>query len=287
MEFLVVGNITKDIIRSRSGDNHSFGGTSYSGIAAARLGCKSKILSSGNSELSGWIDKLASDGVKVELQEDKNSTLFVNDYTHGDRMQTLMSNTAKIELHTNVKSDVIHINPMLGEVDSELVKKARKLCDVLSLDVQGFVRSQKSGRVVGKFFDEREEILPHVDFLKVGSNEIGSVSRLKDFESVCEELHSLGAKTVALTFGADGSLVYDGELHRVAAFRTNVVDETGAGDVYGTAFATRYFDTNDVVDSAVFASAAASFVVEDIGPRSIAEREDVLKRYATLKKRLA
>jgi len=284
MEFLAIGNITRDLLRIKDKEESSFGGTSYSGITAAALGYHSRILSRGNDELSGWIKVLNGKGVEVILQPDKNATFFVNDYTQGERKQLLLGYTEKINLVINEKIDVIHVDPMFQEVSSELLKKARKQCNILSLDVQGLVRDIKDKQVIGRFWDEREEFLPFVDFLKVGKYEINLISKLQDYKKICEELHSLGARIVALTFGIKGSLVYDGEFYKVPIYKTKTIDETGAGDVYGTSFSLRYFETKDALDSAIFATAAASFVVEDFGPRNIAERKKVEKRYQFLKR---
>jgi sugar/nucleoside kinase (ribokinase family) len=56
------------------------------------------------------------------------------------------------------------------------------------------------------------------------------------------------------------------------------VDPTGAGDVYIAAFDIKYSETKDPYKSARFASAAASFVVEDWGPKNIPTEEMVRKR---------
>jgi len=52
---------------------------------------------------------------------------------------------------------------------------------------------------------------------------------------------------------------------RVPAFSGNVIDCTGAGDVYSTGFLAEYLKTKNVEKSALFASAAASLVIEDSG----------------------
>lgn len=284
MNFLVVGNITKDLIRTRDKEEYSFGGTSYSGITAAQLGYQSRILSRGNNELSEWIKHLHDMGIVVSLQPDRNVTLFVNDYTAGERRQSILGYTQKIDFTVEDKTDVIHIDPKFQEVGPELVRKAREKCDVLSLDVQGLVRDTKDSHVIGKFWSDREQVLPLVDVLKVGKPETSLVSRLRDYKKICEELHAMGARIIALTFGNNGSLVYDGEFYELPIFKTKTVDKTGAGDTYGTSLALRYYETGNVLDSALFATAAASFVVEDFGPRKIARRQDVNARYEILKK---
>jgi len=43
-------------------------------------------------------------------------------------------------------------------------------------------------------------------------------------------------------------------------------------------------ETNNELESGLFASAAASFVVEDFGTKNIVEREKVMKRFKELAK---
>lgn len=282
-KFLAVGNITKDELILKSGKFISFGGTSYSAIAATRLGYKAHILCRSNHEIDPWVKRLNEEGIHVEVQPDKHLTFFINDYSFGERQQLLLEHTRKIVYKSSEKMDIIHFNPMFGEINLESIKKARKNCEILSLDVQGLVRTTKNKKVIGKFWSKREEFLKHIDFLKVGKNEINLVSRKKSYREICEELSSMGAKVVALTLGEKGSIVFKEDYYEIPAYKTEEIDPTGAGDVYATAFAIRYFETKDALNSGLFASASASFVVEDFGPKNIASREKVEERYKKLK----
>ncbi len=109
------------------------------------------------------------------------------------------------------------------------------------------------------------------------------VSHKKDYKSICEDLRSFGPKIVALTLGVNGSIIHNNGFYRIPAFKTKTIDKTGAGDVYGTSFVIRYFETKDAIDSALFAAASASFVVENFGPKCIASREKIKERYEILK----
>ncbi len=73
-------------------------------------------------------------------------------------------------------------------------------------------------------------------------------------------------------------MYYDGIHEHIPAFESEEVDATGAGDVFGAAFLLRYYETKDAVESAIFASCAASFVVEKEGVEGIPCREEVEKR---------
>jgi sugar/nucleoside kinase (ribokinase family) len=91
-------------------------------------------------------------------------------------------------------------------------------------------------------------------------------------------------KVVELTLGENGSIIVGKEIHIIPAYKTTVVDKTGSGDVFSTTFAIKYFETKDELESGLFASAAASFVVEDFGTRNIVGRERVMKRFKELVK---
>lgn len=67
-------------------------------------------------------------------------------------------------------------------------------------------------------------------------------------------------KILILTRGERGcSLYFGAEGYRISAFPTNEIEPTGAGDVFGSAFLIKYYETRDPVRSAQFACVAASF----------------------------
>jgi sugar/nucleoside kinase (ribokinase family) len=284
MKFLVVGNLTKDIIRTSQDERIVFGGAaSYCSITAVKLGCDTHVLSKGNDELNGWIKTLRNSGINVDLQRSERTTYFINDYLEGKRKQFVLSDAGEIDFKTLGRMDVIHLGPVFNEITLDCLKKARKKCRILSLDTQGFARNLNGKEVVKSFWEEREDFLKYVDLLKVGREEMGCVSRERDYEKVCEELKSFGVEVVELTLGEEGSIVAEEEIHRIPAYRTTLIDKTGSGDVYSTAFAVRYFETKNALESGLFASAAASFVVEDFGAKNIKDRKKVLERFRKMR----
>ena len=283
MKFLVIGNLTKDVIRNKREEKIDFGGAaSYCSITAKKLGCETHVLTRGNHELNDWIKTLEKLGINVELQESENLTCFVNDYRWGERKQYVYRDAGKIDFKDFGKVDVTHLGPVLNEVTVDCVKEARKNSKIVSLDVQGFVRSLKDKEVIKKFWDERENFLKYVDLVKISSCEIDSVSKKKNYEDVFDELKSFGLKVIELTLGQEGSIIASEEIHTIPAYKTTLVDKTGSGDVFAAAFAIKYFETGDAIESGFFASAAASFVVEDFGVKNIANRKRVEERFKSL-----
>lgn len=78
--------------------------------------------------------------------------------------------------------------------------------------------------------------------------------------------------TVIVTRGDDGSSLYtDGERKDIPSFEPDsVLDPTGAGDAYRAGFYSALSEGNELEDCCLFASARASFSVEQHGPQ---ERE--------------
>jgi len=316
---LTIGNITKDSIIDKEGNKLSgCGGTLYASVAAKRLSYDSYLVtkngsvsehSHGDETISCIID-LKNEGIKCYWEPSKHTTSFVNDYSSGVRIQRLLDSTDVITYPPAARDsdfgefDVILLNPLFHEITPETAKLARKDCSkdgLVALDVQGLVRKVEypSKKVSIAFWEDREEYLRYVDVLKIGLQEIKGVSRFKRHKDICEELYSLGPsmKAIALTFGQDGSVVYDcenNELHKIPALKVRVVDETGAGDLYGMALTTRLYenkrkealDVDKVLDAGIFATAEASFAVEGVGISKIPKREEVEERYEILKREL-
>jgi len=284
VKFLVIGNLTKDVIRTKKKERIDFGGTSsYCSIAAKKLGYETHVLTRGNHELDPWIKNLENLGIGVKLQESNNLTCFVNDYMLEKRKQFVYRDAGKIDFKDFGKVDVTHLGPVFNEITLECVKEARKNSKIVSLDVQGFVRSLKDKEVIKKFWDKREDFLKYVDLVKIGGYELDSVSKKKNYEDVFDELMSFGVKVVELTLGQEGSIIASEEIHKIPVYKTTLVDKTGSGDVFAAAFAIKYLETKDAKESGLFASAAASFVVEDFGVRNIVNREKVEERIKELK----
>lgn len=107
-----------------------------------------------------------------------------------------------------------------------------------------------------------------------------------DPEKIVLELLSHGPEMVALKLGSHGSVVgRDGEVVRSGAFEVDVVDTTGAGDVFTSAVIVAYMEGMDLPEAALFANGAASFVCGKVGSTSgQPSREEISKMIKERKK---
>jgi len=120
-----------------------------------------------------------------------------------------------------------------------------------------------------RFFGERftEVIGASVDLLFCNEEEAMMITGAGDVETAARQLRAL-AKKYAITLGANGALVYDGEVSiRIEPFRTRAIDTNGAGDMFAGAFLYGITHGKSFAEAGKLASLASSRVVEQWGPR--------------------
>lgn len=85
-----------------------------------------------------------------------------------------------------------------------------------------------------------------------------------------DQLVELGATVVSVTLGAEGAIVaVAGERRHVEPLAVDVVDTTGAGDVFAGAFLHHWLQSGSAFDAAVFANAAAAVSTTARGARGV------------------
>jgi ribokinase len=120
------------------------------------------------------------------------------------------------------------------------------------------------------------ELLHVIDFLTPNEAEAtqlvtGTPAELTSEEAraVSKHLHAMGAKTVIIKLGAKGCLLSVGETTTlIPAPRVNVVDTTGAGDVFNAAFAVSGSEGASLVDACRFAVRVAALSVTRLGAQT-------------------
>ena len=98
-------------------------------------------------------------------------------------------------------------------------------------------------------------------------------------------IHNLGVKSVIITMGAMGCVIYDkGEITVVPAQKVEAVDTTAAGDVFCGALAVALAEGGTLFDAVDFASRAAAISVTRMGAQpSIPYRKELITGNIQLK----
>jgi sugar/nucleoside kinase (ribokinase family) len=288
-DVIVMGNITDDTILKVSGSkNKSFGGgVTYAAFCLRALGAKVGIVGNVGREFQ-YLQKFKGidlSGVKLT----KESTKFELEYEErviwdGPRSLKLLKNAGKIESFPEefANARAVIFGPIFKEVTPQLIRSFS--CPIKAIDLQGILREKApNNRIFYKISESLRDFL-EVDIIKIGQIEACTLG--SSIPEICEKVNSPRAKAILVTFGERGSVVYDCIRERVRpipAYKTKVADPTGTGDTYLSSFVYNYLKTQDIVDSAYFASAAASFVVEGMGPSKFGGLNEIVKRSSALR----
>lgn len=121
--------------------------------------------------------------------------------------------------------------------------------------------------------------IPLCDHFLPSLDDVQLVSGLTEPREIVDWCHRMGARTVVLKLGREGSLVSEGHgCVAVAAHRVDAIDATGAGDCFDGSYLARLAGGADPVSAARWASAAAALATTGYGavdplPRSAQVRE--------------
>jgi len=196
------------------------------------------------------------------------------------RLKSKGSQICTCDLPSALKAKIIHLAPIDGEISYESVEDLREHGDLLSLDPQGLLRSFDGDGKATNAHPVHKDLLSLVNIYKSSQDEIVALTQCSDLDSAIKTVHDYGVKTVIVTLGASGSLLsMDQTTYRIPVCDSAaVIDPTGAGDVFIGSFLTEYNRQKDSLWCACVASAAASLVIEDIGPRFFGEKEEIYRR---------
>ncbi|MCO6452998.1 MAG: hypothetical protein J5I90_19595 [Caldilineales bacterium] len=271
---------TKTRVLSQRRDGGGLAGTAL--VAAARLGAKTGYCGVlGDDELSRFtIQKLESQGVdcsSVFYQETArpfHSTIIVVSAT---QQRTILFSSSGVT------------GPQAHQITHALISN----CRVLFLDdtvVEAGIKSAELAKahgipVIADFEGvgetESSDLMRLVDHLIVG---VGYAQRVTGIESPPEMVQKLAIKAqacCAVTAGGEGCWysAHGDDVRHFPAFRVDVVDTTGCGDVFHGAYAAAIAQDQDVDRAIEIASAAAALKATAPGGQSGIPDGDAVNRF--------
>jgi len=265
------------------------GATAYVSLAAKRLDTRVSIISKVGGDFpeayQWWLQQESIDLSGLVKDETALTTRFELKYSDLQTERTLLlkGKAPPImidDLPSSLRADAIHLAPLAGEISYDVAERLKSHADVLSLDPQGLVRSfDEAGNVSLKPLTDKR-ILGLVDILKSSRSEIEAATGLSDVASAMEAVHKLGVKIVVVTLGGEGAVIsVDGATYRIPAYPSEkVVDPTGAGDAFMGGFLAEYVYGENYLRCGCVGSAAASLVVEGIGPTNFGDKTEIYRR---------
>lgn len=289
-DLVTVGHFAVDTISSPTitTPKPTLGGPpTYVSLAARRLDARVSVISKVGDDFSHrhntWLSAKGVDLSGLKRIEGASTTRFVLTYTKRKRMLRLTDRAPPIrpeDVPDSLHARAIHVAPITNEVSRKVVDKLRGLTGILSLDPQGFVREfDAEGNSRLKKWNNLH-VLKQIDLYKSSASEIRMVTGLSNLRVAMEKIQGYGAKVVIVTRGMKGSkLLFEGNLLDIPACKPKIVrDSTGAGDAFIGAFLAEYVEEKKPEWCARVGSAAASFVLEGLGPEIFGEKKEIYDR---------
>jgi hypothetical protein len=235
LDYLLIGHVTQDV----TPQGFMLGGTvSYSAMTAVTLGLKVGIITAAPDEVD--LSALAAFPLlRIPCEE---ATTYENIQTPQGRIQYLHKRaptiTAEMIPENWRGASIVHFAPVAFEIDPILLDIFPN--SFRCITPQGCMRTaDKEQRVHFCDWADAETQLPKT---------AAAVISVEDVEFNEERIQQLQkfANILAVTEGEQGARVYwKSEVRHFNAPRVNVVDPTGAGDIFAAVFFARLFATRD------------------------------------------
>ena len=227
------------------------------------------------------------------------STHYTLDYVDGGRTLYLSGRAPDLNVQQIPKpyfnTKCVMLGPIAGEISNEFIFKFLERAGgniIVGMDAQGFIRNfAEDGKVLECSMSKKcENIYSLIDELdenlvfKASDTEAAAITGKQDPYQATEELCRNKA-VIAVTRGPKGSLVkvQGHDILKIPAFKPReVVDETGAGDAYMAGFLAQYIaggrEIRNLAKCGIVGSAAASFLIEEPGPRGFGSQDQIFAR---------
>jgi 2-dehydro-3-deoxygluconokinase len=249
-------------------------------IGCARLGLKAGYISRlGNDEFGKYIKTFArGEGIDVskvdlvegyptslnfkEIMEDGN----VRTFYYRDKSPTLTMTPDDLDEAYFQQAKILHLTGIFPAIDEKniaiierSIELAKKYGVKISFDPNIRLRmwSKEEAREV------LSKILPHVDILLAGDEEMEIIIGERDPIAIIEKIKELGISFIAIKQGEKGSVgYYNGEIIESPSIKaTKVVDTVGAGDGFNAGFIYGVLQGWQLEKTLKFANTIGSMVV--------------------------
>lgn len=273
----IIGNPAFDVIEIPYGEpNRILSGFVFNAaVILAKLGLRVTIIAKvGKGSEKDFHEQVTKYGIHIsKVVSAEVSTGFHVQYDEkGNRTLRSLGDAGEIT-ESDIcpeffKSDAVLIGPLLQEISPVTLQYLAGNAPLSLLDPQGLLRKRNAkGFVQTITIKDARLLVEDIDILKLTGEEACLMANSRSIEQASKILSESGPEIVLVTLAERGSLIYrEGEeICRIPAYPVQVRDPTGAGDVYAAGFMYEYLMTEDPVRSGFFASATASFMVENQG----------------------
>jgi sugar/nucleoside kinase (ribokinase family) len=268
-DYLIIGHVTRDLL---PGGASSPGGTAlYAGLAAARLGLRSAVVTAAASLPA------ALDACMVACAPAGATTTLAHRYRDGLREQEIRALAPRLGL-ADVPlawraAPIVHLGPVLGECDLALLEAFPNA--LVGASGQGWLRGWRGplpAPMERAPWAPEPRLLARLGLLTLSIEDVaGDLSIAEGYAAHCPLL--------ALTRGAAGlTLFIGGAPTELPAYPASERDANGAGDVFTAAMLAELHASGDPLAAARFGAAAAACAVEGFAFSALPSRAQVRER---------
>ena len=266
---------------SKHDSNKQCGGSAANSIiAVSQFGGKSFYSCKVANDALGqfYLSDLADNGVDCNLTADKLSggitgkCLVMTTPDASRTMNTFLGITQtysaeQIDVEALIDSKYVYIEGYLvtSENGVEAMKTAKRIAEENGVKV-ALTFSDPS--MVKYFKNQMEDVVGDgVDMLFCNEEEAMLFTEMDNIVDAREELKKF-AKHFAITLGANGATIFDGQTFiDIEPYKVDAVDTNGAGDLFAGAFMFGITNGHSYAEAGKIASLASSKVVTKYGPR--------------------
>jgi sugar/nucleoside kinase (ribokinase family) len=283
-DLVVIGADSRDLTPDDPRGWRLGGAANYCSLTAARLGLRVGCLMGVDrlASTADELDLLEAVGVDLRRVELEDGPVFENIEVDGHRRQRWLSKSDRVPVAALPKewrgARAWLIVPVAGEVGEEWAETAGGADPgaFVGIGWQGLLREFDASGWVERIPPSRSRLLSAASLVLAILDDLEGATAIEDLRAFAP------SAAIVLTAGEGGGVALaDGQIRRYAAIPADdVVDATGAGDVFIAALAAAWLLTGQLATAATlrFAAAAASCSVEGAGVACVPERAQVAAR---------
>jgi len=263
IDYLLIGHLSCD----RTPTGFRLGGSvAYAALTARALGLRPGIVTAWGGEIP--LDDL--EGIPLRLVPTEHSTAFENIETPTGRRQFLHSRATLLSWEHIPPAwrhaPLVHLAPIADEVPPTLAQRFPHA--LVCATPQGWMRRwDADGRVSQAPWVDARQALPHLNAVTLSREALGGAA---------EPPWAQEAQILVITAGSDPVTVCQGTEKRWFMPPTNeVVDPTGAGDIFAAAFFVALYRGHSPWRAAEFANQFASRSITRRGLDGVPRLEEI------------
>lgn len=271
-DITMIGHVCKDTVFDVGIRSESLGGAVYfSSAAASRSGKHVHVITKAAEQDDVLLNEMRQRGIAVTRQDSPQTTCMALHYDSADRerREILLAAQApsfSIASFPPVESRIFHLAGLVkGEIPEDFIPHLAQKGD-LAVDVQGFIRCNEGERLLFKPWENADDLLPFIKFLKTDAAEAEILTGEKDREKAAILLNRKGAKEVLITHNSEALLCVDGKIYTAPFTPSNLSGRTGRGDTTFAAYLARRVEDAHPAETLRYAAALCSIKMEHPGP---------------------